>query len=1119
MTEPREFQQQAIDRIVEALSSRSGTGRFLLADEVGLGKTIVASGVVSELASRRRNGGLVVVYLCSNREIASQNQGKLGSGLVIAADRLSFVAEKTQEIARARRHNQAIFLAFTPGTSLDLRRATGLARERLLLLYILKARFGYPVGRAPWVRFFQCSAGKATWPRRVREELSGFEGCLSREVQATVARRWRRSLIAELEEEVRVGEPWPNRSTLIGRMRHDLACAVAETLSPDLVVLDEFQNFPKVLERADSADSVESLLLRRRTKVLLLSATPYTIYASDDEDNSHSTELMKVLGFLSRRPPDDLGPLAKKITKLTSTVESLRFIERDDRDLLQAKRDVERELKTMMCRTERNWYLHDVGKGTDERLVSERDAHPTAPEVGDYLLHHDALRDARGNGLHCVDYWKSSPAFLAFMDASYVDVTAARKRKGLSARLSTPKRPSNVIERNLRLRVLAEKAAGLATRAHEHLWVEPSYRYYGENQGRAQPHDGEQGPSKFLVFSHWRFVPKMIAATLSDAVEGRIGRLPQSSPLSAGRDRGTAIADVCLSSTWLAELLSPIEVCRALGTGVSAEQFVARAMSMIRKSLSEQYDVQISKRGPVSAWRLLARLDSEHGGELLEALRDVGRANAFDTAGLVRRFGQWSKDAGRKTISPRALRHLTEIALFSPAVCITRAINSAFGPATRTEDAEERRCLLARLTFGSMRHYFNRPIVQAIVRRRSTGPYTRRLLRFCEREHFCEVMDEYAPLLRSASRDGTLKETLASLERIFGLGQGSPKANEVKGGRLRVGTRTLHSHFAMAFGEETESDDVGDGAKHRRTKMREAFNSPFWPFVLATTSVGQEGLDFHLYCRDVVHWNLPTNPVDFEQREGRINRYGAAWVRRAIAQDYPLDTLLSARAELRSPWPEAFQHAEQSDRRQRYKHGLFPYWIYERGPGAVAEGIRRHVVFHATSDDGDRYRRLLDAVSLYRLAFGQPNQRDLLRKIEGKLAGFSEERQREIKARLPAYMVNLSPFPEGYALQKARNDAKAFATDTKALEQLLEDVMAIHLPELADQAHLTVLTDHLRECMRNGRPPRPDAIAALEYLRNPYDDLFDAQVPHGLEDDVAEIRRAAKRLAARPPLH
>lgn len=35
--------------------------------------------------------------------------------------------------------------------------------------------------------------------------------------------------------------------------------------------------------------------------------------------------------------------------------------------------------------------------------------------------------------------------------------------------------------------------------------------------------------------------------------------------------------------------------------------------------------------------------------------------------------------------------------------------------------------------------------------------------------------------------------------------------------------------------------------------VRTAFNSPFWPFVLATTSASQEGIDFHRYCRCVVH--------------------------------------------------------------------------------------------------------------------------------------------------------------------------------------------------------------------------------------------------------------------------
>ena len=48
----------------------------------------------------------------------------------------------------------------------------------------------------------------------------------------------------------------------------------------------------------------------------------------------------------------------------------------------------------------------------------------------------------------------------------------------------------------------------------------------------------------------------------------------------------------------------------------------------------------------------------------------------------------------------------------------------------------------------------------------------------------------------------------------------------------------------------------------------DAFNSPMRPFVLATTSIGQEGLDFHNYCRVIMHWNLPSNPIDV----GRILR-------------------------------------------------------------------------------------------------------------------------------------------------------------------------------------------------------------------------------------------------------
>ena len=46
----------------------------------------------------------------------------------------------------------------------------------------------------------------------------------------------------------------------------------------------------------------------------------------------------------------------------------------------------------------------------------------------------------------------------------------------------------------------------------------------------------------------------------------------------------------------------------------------------------------------------------------------------------------------------------------------------------------------------------------------------------------------------------------------------------------------------------------------------------FRPFVLASTSIGREGPDFHSGCHRLIHWNLPGNPVDLEQREARIHR-------------------------------------------------------------------------------------------------------------------------------------------------------------------------------------------------------------------------------------------------------
>jgi hypothetical protein len=55
---------------------------------------------------------------------------------------------------------------------------------------------------------------------------------------------------------------------------------------------------------------------------------------------------------------------------------------------------------------------------------------------------------------------------------------------------------------------------------------------------------------------------------------------------------------------------------------------------------------------------------------------------------------------------------------------------------------------------------------------------------------------------------------------------------------------------------------------------------PFLAIRFDTTSAGQEGIDFHWWSHAVVHWNIPANPVDFEQREGRVHRYAGHAVRK-----------------------------------------------------------------------------------------------------------------------------------------------------------------------------------------------------------------------------------------------
>ena len=183
--------------------------------------------------------------------------------------------------------------------------------------------------------------------------------------------------------------------------------------------------------------------------------------------------------------------------------------------------------------------------------------------------------------------------------------------------------------------------------------------------------------------------------------------------------------------------------------------------------------------------------------------------------------------------------------------------------------------------------------------------------------------------------------------------------------------------------------------------MREAFNSPFRPFILASTSVGQEGLDFHSYCHRVWHWNLPKNPVDMEQREGRVNRYKGHAVRKNVARAVGLEGLAQDWIGRGDPWAALFKLAKRRLRDSNVKASeLMPFWIFEDVDNPTR--VQRIVPLPPFSSENAKFKALKRSLAVYRLAFGQPRQEDLIE----YLADLEGERDELL---LQSLQLDLSP--------------------------------------------------------------------------------------------------------------
>ena len=173
----KQFQLDTVDAVVDAMFER-GQRRFLVADEVGLGKTKVARATVAETIRRLWNDKTVdridVIYICSNSQIARQNLRDLNvlateGKTVRTADRLTMLPTTLADLGDVN------VVAFTPGTSFQVGRNAGRVGERAMLWKLVADT---AVGWADLLKRDRAVEIFRNWAsgRRFWSELTALEG-------------------------------------------------------------------------------------------------------------------------------------------------------------------------------------------------------------------------------------------------------------------------------------------------------------------------------------------------------------------------------------------------------------------------------------------------------------------------------------------------------------------------------------------------------------------------------------------------------------------------------------------------------------------------------------------------------------------------------------------------------------------------------------------------------------------------------------------------------------------------------------------------------------------------------------------------------------------------------
>ena len=1027
----KSFQRRTVEHAFHRLfKAEDGTRRFLVADEVGLGKTLVARGIIAKAIDYLWNDveRIDIVYICSNGSIARANLPKLQVG---GAEERSFaLATRLTMLATelARREGESgladsklNFVSFTPGTSFNLGRSTGQRREREVLFQLLAPLVGPHIAlmnflqggikkRDEWRWGLENNSRPIDWTIRQRfnaafRKQPDLQGSLCELLDTTFYRYYSWSPEAQSQ-----------RNQIIGELRRVLAGACVEALEPDLVILDEFQRFKSLLdthgtERDAAADLAQELFEAkahdgRRVRTLLLSATPYKLYTADAEieHEDHYEDFLATTRFLLGDDDARVKELKHELSCFGAALRRAAAGEPDQVERVEmTKRAVEGSLRDVMARTER------VAASDDRDAMVVEDRHTasvTASDVRQYIAA-DALFRAVG-AQDPMPFWKSAPYLAHFMhgyrfhdhlveaiDTPDKIVDALKHHDSAFLKAETLRSWGSIDPGNAKLRELVSEL--IDEGLWRLLWMPPTLPYW-PLEG---PFEGKEGATKRLLFSAWNVVPEVVSAVLSYEAErlmtgsrlnsydnlekeqGPLLRLTQSALGIRARHRLFLLLLPCLPLADRAHpLTAPLGQDRQAWVRVQVEELLSdpRLPNPPEGSIDDRWEwvapILLDPGLPtfLRAWRD-GELSAGPGNEPLpQPNPEVFGSYVDDLLDF-----NW-QELGRRP--PDLADLLTDVALGAPAILAARSLKRWDHV---SDDTRRRFAVLIAEAFWRL---FNRPAVITLLRQLSAGTaagrdesaYWRRVLQYCRQGNLQAVLDEQWHLLwdqeswsGGARPDATAAKCAQTLVQVVHPARARVHAEFFRvepgesGTTIERDAIRLRTVFALRFGHIR----TDDGEHISQDAVRAAFNSPFRPFVLTSTSIGQEGLDFHPWCHRLVHWNLPGNPVDLEQREGRIHRYKGHAVRRNVAASHADDAFASWSAG-DDIWRLMFELADKAAR-DAEESDLVPYWI---APGQ--HRVERHVPQLPYTAEVEAFVRLKRQLAAYRVVFGQPRQEELV---------------------------------------------------------------------------------------------------------------------------------------------